>query len=134
MIGTNSWRGSTWPATYMTSANAFSFGKWGITARTNLLTLRSPVLIKWIALRRQPLSPSWVTPFRLASSNAVPGAARRWLPRITDGIVSYIHVTCIQVTRYMASPYIETAKTRLKRVLEAEREEKRNAKKAVRRR
>jgi hypothetical protein len=29
---------------------------------------------------------------------------------------------------------IETAKTRLKRVLEAEREEKRNAKKAVRRR
>jgi hypothetical protein len=29
---------------------------------------------------------------------------------------------------------IETAKTRLKRVLEAEREEKKNAKKAVRRR
>jgi hypothetical protein len=56
---------------------------------------------------------------------------RRHWPQ--DGYPWIIRVTCIQVTRSLTKD-IETAKARLKRALEAEREEKRNAKKTVRRR
>jgi hypothetical protein len=50
-------------------------------------------------------------------------------PKITDGIVT--RYTRHMYTSNLIHKEIETAKTRLKRVLEVEREEKRNATKAV---